>query len=745
MSIHKLEGPWWLDTVYVRDQKKTLQVYDVSHCSQYSAPIARDIKGSTKWKLLETSSTYTTEASRMLAALESIDKETRALFGPKQDAYNNFSFRLLQNEDTTILPDERIENFIALSYTWHSPTWKPHSSICPLHQDANGPLTPAMWAALLAQLEDYECFWIDQLCITQSSESEKAAAIGSMDLVYQSARKVVVALEDIAITTTDADLMFRYANTGAPESQIPEYDRQELATTFGKIIAARWFDRAWCLHEFLVSKRHVFLVPIWQVGSRADSVGLSKSIMRIDGPFLVHLYHIFIKQDIEYQNTGRGSLLTSKKLTGAKIDKIRRFFNRLRALEMHEVFESERPLEDGSFMHMFHQVFSHDAMYNADKISIVLNAMRSGIYLKHCASFNEDECLWLVTLVAMAAGDTTTLTTNGPCSIDSNRESRTRRQWLQIPTLEDQARRTGALTIPRTTMDVKIVEEGLELEVLFLGTNVALKSAPQHYLSIARWLIDHRALCEMSIDEQQMRIDTEPDEALYAALRIAYIQSLACALTCGKDWMLLHHAKSYVSLPGTIQLQWSSASKQQFVRAINWGLATTIERDIGDDLAETWQDEGTLMWADDITQVQEEESAGDSCGDESYSRLNQDEQLSYTILLDFTETLINFGVAVFPRPNDAQVWQEVWAVRILDIPETSTALIYAPAASTQAKLHLGVPKALGSDAYDWMSRLWLLREEKKNSQYSLRGKSRLAGISSLPDLPSMRVTVVGGK
>ena len=741
MSTHELEGPWGPESVYVRDLKETLQVYDVSHCSQYSAPPARDIEGSTKRRLLRISSTYTTDANRTLVALESIDKETRALFGAKQDAYNNFSFRLLQNEDTTILPDERVEHFVVLSYTCHSPTWKPHPSICPLHQHANGPLTPAMWAALLAQLQEYECFWIDQLCITQSSESEKTAAIGSMDLVYQSARKVIIALEDIALTTTDADLMLRYANTEAPESQISEDDRQELASAFGKITAARWFDRAWCLHEFLVSKRHVFLVPIWHIGCPAVSVGSSKSVIRIDGPFLVYLYLIFIKQYTKHQNTGRGFLLTDNKLTGVKIDKIRRFFNRLRALELHEVFESERPLEDGSFMHMFHQVFSHDAMYNEDKFSIILNAMRSGVYLKDQTSFNEDECLWLVTLVAMAAGDPTTLTTNGPWSVDSNRESRKNRQWLQIPTLQDQARRMGALTIPRTIMDVKIVEEGLELEVLFLGTNAALKSPPKHYLSIARWLIDHRALCEVSVDEPEMRIDTEPDEALYAVLRIAYIQTLACALTCGKDWILLHHAKSYVSLPGAVHLQWSASSREQFVRAIDWGLATTIEQDIGGDLAEMWQDGGTLMWADDVAQMQEED-AGDDFADESYSWLDQDEQLSYNILLDFTETLVNFGLAVCPEPNDTEVRREV---KMLDIPETSTALVYAPAASAQAELHLGVPKALGSEAYDWMSRLWLLHEEKSGSQYRLRGKSRLAGISSLPDLPSMRVKVVGGR
>ena len=116
------------------------------------------------------------------------------------------------------MPDDGIEHFVVLSYACHSPTWKPHSSIVHLHQDANGPLTPAMWAVLLAQLQRYECLWIDQLCITQSSESGKTVAIGSMDLVYQSARKVVIALEDIALTTTDADLMFMYASKEAPTS-----------------------------------------------------------------------------------------------------------------------------------------------------------------------------------------------------------------------------------------------------------------------------------------------------------------------------------------------------------------------------------------------------------------------------------------------------------------------------------------------------------------------------------------------
>ena len=745
MSAHVLEPN---DLYYIQDLGKALQIHDVSHCGQYLIPPVRDIKGSTKSRLLKISTTYTTRANRTLAALESVDHETRALFGAKQDAYDSFAFRLLQNDHTTIVPEDRIDHFVVLSYACPSPVWKPHPSIMPLHRDANSPLTPAMWAALLAQLQEHEHFWIDQVCITQSDETEKATAIGSMDLIYQFAQKVIIALEDIALTTTDTYLMFKYVNTMGSRNQITEHDRQQLASVFCKIIAARWFDRAWCVHEFLVSRRHVFLVPISHVGSPTVSKGSSTTVLRIDGPFLVELYHNFIEQDIKQQNTEQGSILSNNHFTSGEINKLRLFFNRLRYLDLRNTFGSEeRPHEDGSFMHMFQQVFSHKAMYNVDKVSIILNAMRSGVYLKHSTSLSEDECLWLVTLVAMAAGDTTTLTTNGPRSIDFGKQCRTNRQWLRIPVVEDQARRTGAIGIPRNDMDVKVVEDGLELEILFLGTNAALRSSPKHLLSIARWLIDHRALSMMFMDELEMRIDTEPDEALYAKLRITYIQALACALACGKDWMLLYHVRSHVSLPSGIRMHWSPSSKEQFSKAIDWALDTVIEQDIGNDLRETWQDGGTLMWADDATQTQEETAASsdDVADDEPSSPLNQDDQLSYHIILDFTETLVNFGLAIFPAPTGAGVSHESWNVQILDVPEASAAaLVYAPGpGGIWGELyHLGLPKALRGEAYDWMTRLWLLREES-TSRYSLCGKSRLAGISPLPLRPETRVVVVG--
>ena len=49
---------------------------------------------------------------------------------------------------------------------------------------------------------------------------------------------------------------------------------------------------------------------------------------------------------------------------------------------------------------MYHEVFSHVAIYNADNVPKILNAMRSGVQLKDRTSFHEDEFLRLVTLVS---------------------------------------------------------------------------------------------------------------------------------------------------------------------------------------------------------------------------------------------------------------------------------------------------------------------------------------------------------
>ena len=67
-----------------------------------------------------------------------------------------------------------------------------------------------------------------------------------------------------------------------------------------------------------------------------------------------------------------------------------------------------------------------------------------------------------------------------------------------------------------------------------------------------------------------------------------------------------------MSLPGSIEVQRDAQPRNNFGQAIDWGLATTIEQDIGSNLNETWQDGGTLRWADDMTETQDEDLDADA-------------------------------------------------------------------------------------------------------------------------------------
>ncbi|KAL8887953.1 MAG: hypothetical protein Q9215_004536 [Flavoplaca cf. flavocitrina] len=736
MSIRELDDH---EGVYVPDFNGAIQDYIVTDRTQYSTPEAHTLDKSAKERLLSGSDTCISEANRILAALETIDRDAHSHVGVKADAFSDFTFRLLHNEECRSV-NSPIESFIVLSYTWRSPVWTPHYSLASNEHDGKGPLTPAMWTALLAQLREQECFWIDQLCITQSSESEKKAAIGSMDLVYRAARKVVVVLEDIALSLVDKAALYVYTKGGAMQ-QLSEDDRDRIASTFTKIVSARWFERAWCLHEFLVSKCHVFLVPVSQNHGPASTQS-SILILRIDGNLLGRMFDIFLEQDRKRQNAGQESLLLNGPFNGTKIDQIRRLGVRLRALALQEALGTgEKPFEDGSFMNMFYEVSSHAAMYNTDKISIVLNSMRSGLYIKKPIPLSEEDCVWLITMVALAAGDATALATTGSRSIDGGSQLETKKHWVRAPSALDQAKRIGALRIPRTHINARSITSGLELDVLRLGTSQELMAAPsQYHLSIARWLIDHRALCPMLLDEQEMRLDMEADERTYAGLRIVYIQALACALACGRDWILAYHARSYVILPGGVDLHWNPEAKATFGAAVDWGLAIDIAHDIDPNLEESWQDFGTIMWASD---VQHEgyggnDSVASYAGEPWTSSLSADEEVWCSLLLDFVETLVTFGLAI-PTPDLDTAKDFTWKVKMVSDFQGSNALVYAP----EGQYHLCVPMALEDDAYNWMSRLWFLSGEERSGHYRLLGKSRIAGIRSSFPRPSQRVTIVG--
>jgi Heterokaryon incompatibility protein (HET) len=101
--------------------------------------------------------------------------------------------------------DRSFDSFICLSYCWHKEDWSTTTSHG-LHEE--WPITENMLCAFLAQRSTYdEGVWIDALCIDQNNPTEKMHAIGSMDMLYKSARTVYIILEDIILPEEVCDTM----------------------------------------------------------------------------------------------------------------------------------------------------------------------------------------------------------------------------------------------------------------------------------------------------------------------------------------------------------------------------------------------------------------------------------------------------------------------------------------------------------------------------------------------------------
>ena len=108
-----------------------------------------------------------------------------------------------------------------------------------------------------------EGIWIDAFCIEQSNEVEKRQAIGSMEVVYKSARTVVAVIEDVTLSGREADLLGEFSQAGygiGSGSKLSSEVLRALSLMLLKILSARWFTRAWCSHEMQLSTRLIYLV-----------------------------------------------------------------------------------------------------------------------------------------------------------------------------------------------------------------------------------------------------------------------------------------------------------------------------------------------------------------------------------------------------------------------------------------------------------------------------------------------------
>jgi Heterokaryon incompatibility protein (HET) len=263
--------------------------------------------------------------------------------------------------------DKSFDSLVAVSYCWHSPDWTP-APVCQL--SGGWPISQLMLSAIMAQtLYPWEGVWIDQLCIDQTNQTEKMNAIGSVDLVYKSARLIFVILEDVFLSTVESNEISNIENWS--QSSNP----RALSRASSLLLASRWWTRAWCAHEFHLSTNLVYFLFPTEDGLKQVNIRTLSTVDLVCHHYKIHTttfpYHAFEAMFRSY------SYRTIK-------------------------YYRRTPLAQ------FNSIIGMNSSRETDKIGISLNIAGIQLYLVG-PHMSVHQCRWILAMVALCAGDLSTL------------------------------------------------------------------------------------------------------------------------------------------------------------------------------------------------------------------------------------------------------------------------------------------------------------------------------------------------
>ncbi|MDI1492955.1 MAG: hypothetical protein OHK93_004739 [Ramalina farinacea] len=325
------------------------------------------------------------EAKSLLSEIERLCPDEAQQFGLKKDIIGSVPFKLLhepasQSGNNATGVGMHFESYITLSYCWRCADWTPTEG---LGDVAPGwPISCRMLRSLLQQRRGFnEGIWVDERCINQSDESEKSHAISAMDLIYKRARLVVVAIEDVSFSEAEALVIQRFvadAEADADGDERPSLGDEVLFQILVKLASARWFQRAWCSHEFQLSKDLVFLLA-----TENDILELPIAVL---------------------QNLGTIAFKT------ARPAEARNELMRATSFICQLIWRStERPKGDRSYRTIKMDFSTIDRLkcnVETDKISISLNIAGLQVYYMGRRQ-SRDQCRWLLAIITLCTGDAT--------------------------------------------------------------------------------------------------------------------------------------------------------------------------------------------------------------------------------------------------------------------------------------------------------------------------------------------------
>jgi hypothetical protein len=293
------------------------------------------------------------------------------------------SFRLIFPNSALPSFDETgfyVRQYLAISYCWHS------SDI----NHGNWPVSKPFVDAILAEKDHpREGIWMDQLCIDQTSSVHKAESIAAMDIIYRSCIRLVVLLEDVFLDEREAKLPETYDFKKSPEGD----EKDLFAGFFRKVNAARWWTRAWCLHEFGVNDS-------WTEKRRCNDVHNATFIVNGPDGSTVKIKWFDLHQIMS------GALLS----LATPDNNVLSTFSGQYIFSGVERGNDTRNGTSSSLMARHNGVIHKGSRFLADRLSILINMC--GIALAHVGDEieTEDEFLYHSTLLALAAGERYPLT-----------------------------------------------------------------------------------------------------------------------------------------------------------------------------------------------------------------------------------------------------------------------------------------------------------------------------------------------
>lgn len=322
------------------------------------------------------------ETISILEKLATWDPDTGLLFETRSESsILDTPFRLIYPNSALASCRETelyVRQYMAISYCWRSEDFLPEG----YQSYGDWPVSKPFVDAILDEKDHPRVgIWMDQLCIDQASSIDKHKSVAAMDVIYRSCLRLLVLLEDVCLDGAEASL----AQDGKydvhktpfdPAWNPPAEDVPVIQRFIRKVGAARWWERAWCCHEFNVNE-----------------------------PRSTDRQSYYIHQATFIMNGPEGSTVKVQWRVMARILGLYPFdFSGLDLLIPIE-FGDREPGWRSSLMARHNGVISKGCLYAGDKISVMINMC--GLGLAYCgqAQRTTDEVLYTGSLLALAAGE----------------------------------------------------------------------------------------------------------------------------------------------------------------------------------------------------------------------------------------------------------------------------------------------------------------------------------------------------